>query len=64
MRKFVALALVALLAMTMALALMGCGGQQQESATPEASPMSEPTMQDTSSMADTSAMADTSSMKH
>ena len=62
MRKFVALALVALLALTMALAVVGCGGQQ-ESATPEASPMSE-SMQDTSSMADTSAMADTSSMQH
>lgn len=64
MRKFVALALVALLALTMALAVAGCGGQQQESATPEASPMSE-MMQDTSSMmADTSAMADTSTMQH
>ena len=63
MRKFVALALVALLSTALALAVVGCGGQQsQESATPEASPMSQ--MQDTSSMtADTSAMADTS-MKH
>ena len=62
MRKFVALALVALLSLSLALAIMGCGNKQQESATPEASPMSQ--MQDTSSMhADTSAMADTS-MKH
>ena len=63
MRKFVALALVALLSLSLALAIMGCGNKQtQESATPEASPT---TMgQDTSSMmSDTSAMADTS-MKH
>ena len=62
MRKFVALALVALLSLSLALAVVGCGNKSQESATPEASPM---TMgQDTSSMmSDTSAMADTS-MKH
>ena len=63
MRKFVALALVALLSLSLALAIMGCGNKQQESATPEASPMTMGSDTSSSMSADTSAMADTS-MKH
>ena len=62
MRKFLALALVALLALTMAFAVVGCA--QQEQAAPESSPMSEPMMQDTSSLMSDTAMTDTSSMQH
>jgi hypothetical protein len=64
MRKFVALALLAVLALMLAFAVVGCGGQQQpaEQATPEASPMSETPQE--GMMADTSAMADTSTMQH
>jgi len=61
MRKFVALALVALLSLTMAIAVVGCGSKEQEASQPEASPMSESgSMMDSSAMMDTSAMADTS----
>lgn len=64
MRKFVALALVALLSLTMAIAVVGCGGQK-EASTPEASPMSESgSMMDSSSMMPDTGMADTSKMKH
>ena len=63
MRKFLALALVALLALTMAVAVVGCA-QQEQTATPESSPMSEPMMQDTSSMMADTMMSDTSSMQH
>jgi hypothetical protein len=61
MRKFVALALVALLSLTMAIAVVGCGGNQ-ESQTPEASPMSttESSMDSSSMMPDTGMAADTS----
>jgi|KBSSwiStaDraftv2_1062776.scaffolds.fasta_scaffold133999_1 hypothetical protein len=64
MRKFVALALVALLSLTMAIAMVGCGGQQ-EASSPEASPMTgtESTMDSSAMMPDTG-MADTSSMQH
>jgi hypothetical protein len=65
MRKFVALALVALLSLTMAIALVGCGGQQ-EASSPEASPMASGTemSMDSSSMMPDTGMADTSSMQH
>jgi hypothetical protein len=64
MRKFVALALVALLSLTMAIAVVGCGGQK-EASQPEASPMSgSESMMDSSSMQPDTGMADTSSMKH
>ena len=64
MRKFVALALVALLSLTMALALVGCGNKQGSE--PEASPMASPetSMMDSSSMMPDTGMADTSSMHH
>ena len=64
MRKFVALALVALLSLTMAIAMVGCGGQQ-EASSPEASPKTgtESTMDSSAMMPDTG-MADTSSMQH
>jgi hypothetical protein len=64
MRKFVALALVALLSLSLALAVVGCGNKQSsESATPEASPMTMGSDTSSSMSADTSAIADTS-MKH
>jgi hypothetical protein len=65
MRKFVALALVALLSLTMAIALVSCGGQQ-EASSPEASPMGSGTesMMDSSAMVPDTGMADTSSMQH
>ena len=56
MRRLTAFAMVALVALTMALAVLGCGGKKEESATtppPEAPPMgmssdSAGTMADTS----------------
>ena len=59
MRKLFALALVGLLATTVALAVMGCGNKAQEStpATSESAPSNETMMSDTT-MSDTS-MADT-----
>ena len=61
MRKFSALFVVALLALSMTLAALGCGGQQtQESTTTESTP-STTMMSDTSSMMMSDSMqADTS----
>lgn len=55
MRKFVALSMVALLALTMAVAVVGCGGGNQSST--EAPPATSSMPADTSSM-----MPDTSMM--
>jgi hypothetical protein len=56
MRKFVALSMVALLALTMAFAVVGCSGGGQSST--EAPPPATSTMPaDTSMMPDTSMMA-------
>ena len=58
MRKFFALSLVALLSLTMALAVLSCGGQQSEQpAQTEPAPAEQ--MPDTSTMHD-SMMVDTS----
>jgi len=59
MRKLSALAMVALLALTTAFAVVGCGAKQEPAATstetmPPSETMSESTMTDTSMMADTS----------
>lgn len=56
MRKFFALIMVALLALTLALAVVGCGGGQSttESTPPPATtPAPETTMPDTAAMPDT-----------
>lgn len=63
MRKFVALTLVALLSLTMAIALVGCGGQQ-EASSPEASPMTESAPMDSSAMMPDTGIVDTSTMQH
>lgn len=58
MRRFTALAMVALLALALTLAVMGCGARQEEpAATPPASdamPHGEHMMSDSTMMADTS----------
>lgn len=61
MRKFFAMTLVALIALTMALAAVGCG-QKTESTTSESTP-AQPSMTDSSSMMSDSSMADTSMHK-
>ena len=58
MRRLFALAVVALLALTVALAAVGCGKKAEETtSTPETTPSSEPMMSDTM-MSDTG-MTDT-----
>ena len=59
MRKFFAMTLVALIALTMVLAAVGCG-QKTESTTSESTPASQPSMMDSSSMMSDSAAMDTS----
>ena len=63
MRKMFALAMVALLALTLALAVVSCGQKAQESSTPAESTPAESTMPTDSTMHSDSAMADTSAMK-
>ena len=65
MRRFFALSLVALLSLTLSLAVVSCGGQQAEppAQTETAPPADNSMMADTSMMAD-SAMADTSMGGH
>jgi len=65
MRRFFALSLVALLSLTLSLAVVSCGGQQAEppAQTETAPPADNSMMSDTSMMAD-SAMADTSMGGH
>jgi len=60
MRKYLALTMVALLALTMALAAVGCGQKKEE--TTETTPPAEQSMSSDTSMAE-STMTDTS-MKH
>ena len=60
MRKFVALSMVGLLALTMAVALVGCGGGGQS--TTEAPPATSTMPADTSMMPDTSMMAPDTAM--
>jgi ABC-type oligopeptide transport system substrate-binding subunit len=57
MRKLIALTMVALLAMTVALAAAGCGRKTEETTTTETPPV-ESTMPDTMGMTDTM-MSDT-----
>lgn len=60
MRKFFAMTLVALVALTMVLAAVGCG-QKTESTTSESTPaMGQPSMTDSSTMMSDTSMADTS----
>lgn len=57
MRRLTAFAMVALLALTMALAVMGCGGKKEPAATPpasEAPPMGSMSSDSAGTMADTS----------
>jgi hypothetical protein len=44
MRKLIALGLMAIFAMSLAVALMGCGGQKAEQSTTETAPPAETTM--------------------
>jgi hypothetical protein len=64
MRKFFALTLVALVALTMVLAAVGCG-QKTESTTSESTPATQPSTMDSSSMGGMaeSTMTDTSMHK-
>jgi hypothetical protein len=57
MRKYFALTVVALLALTVALAAVGCGQKAEEAAPTTEAPTSEPMMSDT--MMSDSAMMDT-----
>lgn len=60
MRKFFATTLVALVALTMVLAAVGCGQQSEQSSTTETTPATEmPATMDTSSMMADTSMADT-----
>ena len=58
MRKFFATTLVALVALTMVLAAVGCG-QKTEQSTTETTPATEPMPMDTTSMLADTAMSDT-----
>ena len=60
MRKLSALAMVALLSLTIAFAVMGCGAKKDESATTETTPPPAETSMDTSMAMDSSMHADTS----
>lgn len=60
MRRFIALAVVALVAVTMALAVLGCGAKKEEPASTPSSEMTPPAETMTS---DSTMMAD-SSMHH
>lgn len=62
MRKFFAMTLVALIALTMVLAAVGCG-QKTESTTSESTPATQPSSMDSSSMMSDTSMADTSAHK-
>ena len=66
MRKIFALAMVALLALTVALAAVGCGQKAEEtgSTTTETTPPMESTPMDTTMMDTTNMLSDTSSMQH
>jgi hypothetical protein len=63
MRKLIAFALVALLAATFALAIVGCAQQQPAEQAPAETPMEDHSMADTS-MASDSMMADTTGGAH
>jgi hypothetical protein len=59
MRKLLALSMVALLALTLAIAALGCGQKAEE--TPAATETPTETMMDSTAMADSSAMMSTDS---
>jgi hypothetical protein len=61
MRKFSALTLIALMSMMLALAAVGCGGQQAQEQAPAETPATE--MPPAESMPDTAMQADTT-MSH
>ena len=63
MRKILALVMIALLAMTIALAVIGCGQKKEEATETTPPPGAETSMDTTSMMSDTSMNADTS-MSH
>ena len=60
MRRLTAFAMVALLALAMAFAVLGCGAKEEPAATPPASEMPP----GGSMMSDTTMMSDSSSMGH
>ena len=62
MRKFLALAMMALLALTIAFAAVGCGQKTDETTTTETTPPVETSMPDTGMMGDTTVMDTT--MQH
>jgi len=59
MRKYFALTVVALLALTVALAAVGCGQKAEEAAPTTEAPATSETMMSDTMMSDTSAMMDT-----
>lgn len=56
MRKMLALATMALLALTMAIAAVGCGQKADETTTTDTTPPIETSMPDTGAMMDTTVM--------
>lgn len=64
MRKILALAMVALLAMTVAFAAVGCGQKTDTSTTETTTPSSETPMDTSMMMPDTSAMLSDTTMPH